>query len=104
MREEYPDVDSIFVYDGDEGRLYLNSYIYAPGTDVFYTERNQFTDQEIFGDRSLPDRLLMWVSSENEDFSGTVDYFLEHSIYESSTLLLDRSRHNECYYVYLLQK
>ena len=104
LREEYSDVDSIFVYDGDEGRLYLNSYIYASGTDVFYTERNQFTDQEIFGDRSLPDCLLMWVSSENEDFSGTVDYFLEHSIYENSTLLLDRSRHNECYYVYLLQK
>lgn len=104
LSEEYPNVDSIFVYDGDEGRLYLNSYIYAPGTEVFYTEKNLFSDSEIFTDRDMPDSILMWVSAVNEKFDNTVDYFINNSVYSSSKLLLDRSRHNECYYVYLLQK
>lgn len=110
LREEYSQVDSIFAYDGDEGRLYLNSYIFAPDTEVFYTQRSQFTEKDVFWNfqdyqnRNVPDSVLLWVSAQNEDYRNTVNYFVEHSTYQSSVLLLDRSRHNECYYVYLLQK
>ncbi|MBO5031551.1 MAG: hypothetical protein J6D08_06660 [Lachnospiraceae bacterium] len=100
----YADVDSIFVYDGNEGRLYLNSYIYAPNTRVFITEKSTFDENTIFdAEEQVPDEILVWVSAVNEDYKDTVNYFVEHSSYKQSELLLDRSRHNECYYVYLLK-
>lgn len=104
LAEKYRDVDSIFAYDQDEGRLYLNSYIYAPETRVYITEKSQITGAEVFKEENIPDQVLFWVSAVNDDFADTVDYFVEHSDYSDASLLLDRSRHNECYYVYLVSK
>lgn len=104
LATEYSDVDSIYVYDGDEGRLYLSSYIYAPNTQIYMTEKNTFKEIDIFtSGTEVPSEILVWVSAVNEDYEETVDYFLEHSSYTQAELLLDRSRHNECYYVYILK-